>query len=290
MRIFVVIPHYCREVSANATNKSTQIGARRERLQALAATILGVHQALGGGVCGLDHAQIVAWPQADPGSRTLEMVICSTEKDHVLADLAALRPLFSHHVAAVDPQQLGFECHRLLRDERGKYDYYCYLEDDIVVSDPWFLRKRQAFDKRFGPRALLQPNRYELSPIGPIYKLYVDYRLHRKLTAAYQNIDDQPFLEMPFLDEIILFERPTYPSAGCFFLNTEQLDLWISGKHFLDGDTSYLKSPLDSAATLSIMKTFRIYKPTLTQAGFLEVQHASPRWIGQPLTWRPPTS
>jgi hypothetical protein len=42
---------------------------------------------------------------------------------------------------------------------------------------------------------------------------------------------------------------------------------------------SYL-SPLDSAVTLSVMKTFRIYKPVLDQAGFLEVLHASPRSIG----------
>ena len=47
---------------------------------------------------------------------------------------------------------------------------------------------------------------------------------------------------------------------------------------FLDGDVSYL-SPLDSAATLSVMKTFHVYKPVLDQAWFLEVEHASPRWI-----------
>jgi hypothetical protein len=28
-----------------------------------------------------------------------------------------------------------------------------------------------------------------------------------------------------------------------------------------------------------VMKTFRIYKPVLDQAWFLEVLHASPRWI-----------
>jgi hypothetical protein len=38
-------------------------------------------------------------------------------------------------------------------------------------------------------------------------------------------------------------------------------------------------SPLDSAVTLSVMKTFLVYKPVLEQAWFLEVLHASPRWI-----------
>jgi hypothetical protein len=39
-------------------------------------------------------------------------------------------------------------------------------------------------------------------------------------------------------------------------------------------------SPLHSAVALSMMKTFRVYKPVLEQAWFLEVLHASPRWIG----------
>ena len=84
---------------------------------------------------------------------------------------------------------------------------------------------------------------------------------------------------MPFLDHSVAFERTSYPSAGCFFLNDEQLTMFVDGPHFLDGDVSYL-SPLDSAVTLSAMKTFRVYKPVLEQAWFLEVLHASPRWIG----------
>jgi hypothetical protein len=68
-------------------------------------------------------------------------------------------------------------------------------------------------------------------------------------------------------------------AAGCFFLSDEQLTMLVDGPYFLDGDVSYL-SPLDSAVTLSVMKTFRVYKPVLDQAWFLEVLHASPRWIG----------
>lgn len=62
-------------------------------------------------------------------------------------------------------------------------------------------------------------------------------------------------------------------------MNDEQLSIFADNPHFLDGDVSYL-SPLDSAVTLSVMKTFRVYKPVLEQAWFLEVLHASPRWIG----------
>jgi hypothetical protein len=54
---------------------------------------------------------------------------------------------------------------KLLRDSGGGYDYYGYVEDDIVVVDPMFLHKRRLFDRTFGPYALLQPNRYRLPPL-----------------------------------------------------------------------------------------------------------------------------
>jgi hypothetical protein len=111
--------------------------------------------------------------------------------------------------------------------------------------------------------------------------MYVDYRVDRNVTAAYQNIDEQPMLDIG--DETVRFERTSYPFAGCFFLNAEQLDQWVKSRNFLDGDTSYLGNPLDSAAALSIMKTFRIDKAVLSNASFLEVVHTSTRWIGRPL-------
>jgi hypothetical protein len=111
-----------------------------------------------------------------------------------------------------------------------------------------------------------------------VHKLYVDYHLSPAVTQRYQDTAREPRLEMPFLDETVAFERTSYPSAGCFFLSADQLVQWVHAPAFLDGDISYL-GPLDSAATLSVVKTFRVYKPVLEQAWFLEVMHASPRWI-----------
>lgn len=50
--------------------------------------------------------------------------------------------MFRHHETDADPQLLGFECHKLLRDAQGRYDYYGFGEDDIIIVDPLFLRKR----------------------------------------------------------------------------------------------------------------------------------------------------
>jgi hypothetical protein len=278
MRVLVVIPHFFRALDPKATNRSHRGDARDERSRALIATVAGLHQAFGAGVYGLDHFNRAAWQAADARERVLDIVVCTTGGAHLLDGLPTLRPLLRHHASDAEPLMLGFECHRTLRDARGRYDYYAYVEDDVVITDPLFFRKRRLFDDAFGPEALLQPNRYEARPDGPVQKLYVDYHLTPARTKPYQNLADRPRLELPFLDGSVAFERSAYPSAGCFFLNADQMARWVESPGFLDGDVSYL-SPLDSAATLSVMKAFRIYKPVLDNAWFLEVLHASPRWI-----------
>jgi len=278
MRLLFAIPHYFKPMEPDATNRSQRPEAKLERARALTAVVGSLHQAFGTEIYGLDHIGARSWQVAAEARDRIDIVICTTGDDHLLSETPSLHPLYRHHATMCEASMLGFECHRLLSASRGAYDYYAYLEDDIVLTDPLFFRKRRLFDRLFGPDALLQPNRYEARLDGPIHKLYVDYRIRLGLTAPYQDITQEPRLHMPFIDETILFERTPYPSAGSFFLNAEQLERWISGPHFLDGDVSYM-GPLDSAATLSVMKTFRIYKPVLDQAWFLEVLHASPRWI-----------
>ena len=46
----------------------------------------------------------------------------------------------------------------------------------------------------------------------------------------------------------------------------------MASSHWLDGDASFV-SPLESAATLGIAKTFRLYKPVMAMGSWLELQH-----------------
>ena len=55
-------------------------------------------------------------------------------------------------------------------------------------------------------------------------------------------------------------------------LSSGQLQAWKASSHWLDGDSSFV-SPLESAATLGIAKTFRLYKPVMAMGSWLELQH-----------------
>ena len=70
---------------------------------------------------------------------------------------------------------------------------------------------------------------------------------------------------------MLLFESPRNPHAGCFVLSRSQLFHWTQQPHWQDGDCSWV-SPLESAATLGIAKTFRLFKPAMAQASWLEIR------------------
>lgn len=282
MKILVVIPHYFGgdKVGGDnaAVNRSMRPNARQERATALARVLASLQTAFGPHAFGLNHSKGRA--RRVKAAHEIAVVILTLPDAHLLDHLPpALRHSFQHATVQCDPLRLGFVAHRLLGDEGAKFDYSVYLEDDVAIHDPLFFHKRRAFDAQFGPEALLQPQRYEIGGRRQLRKLYVDWAVNLRKTEAYQNIADRPRLSLDFGGDTYEMKRTSYPSSGCFILNAEQRRLWREGPYFLDGDESYF-SPLDSAATLSVMKTFRIYKPCLDHSWFFEVEHVSPRWIG----------
>jgi hypothetical protein len=70
------------------------------------------------------------------------------------------------------------------------------------------------------------------------------------------------------------------PHSGCFFLNARQMEHWAAQRHFLDRD-SRLIGPLETAATLGVLRTFKIYRPAPINADFLEVQHFGTDYLRQ---------
>ncbi|MGF1481017.1 MAG: calcium-binding protein [Cyanophyceae cyanobacterium] len=276
MRILFTIPHF---FNSEAEGKH---GSQRKnfqpRLRALSAGITALHQLFGDSQRIIDHGQRLALPVNQPRGCEVDIVICTTRNCHLLSHFLLLKHLYKHQVIQVNPLLLGFECQAILRDCLGQYDYYCYLEDDLIVRDPWLFIKLNWFSQQVGNVCLLQPNRYEVSTQGPIYKAYIDGNLAPQVTAPFQNIQEQALLKGEVLKVPITFHRPSNPHSGCYFLNAEQMAYWVKQPYFLDRDTSFI-GPLESAATLGIMKTFQVYKAAPEQADFLEVQHFGTQYL-----------
>ncbi len=220
----------------------------------------------------IDIGRHEAIPANQGNGHDLDIIVCTTKDFHLLSQIPLSSDFLMHHNTNVEPMLLGFECQAVLKSCLGKYDYYCYLEDDLVLHDPWFFVKLKWFNHHTGNGNLLQPNRYEISPLGTVQKAYIDGNLKPEITAKFQNIREQSQLKGKIMEKVITFHRTLNPHSGCYFLNAEQMAEWASKPYFLDRDTSFI-GPLESAATLGAMQTFRVYKPAPADASFLEIQH-----------------
>ncbi|MGV3484615.1 MAG: calcium-binding protein, partial [Planctomycetaceae bacterium] len=174
----------------------------------------------------------------------------------------------------------------VLRESIDRAEWFGYLEDDLWIADALWLEKLAWFQSIAGEDALLLPNRFERSD-GPLAaKAYVDGNLAKRVTTAYQDLDDRAELIASCMDREVRFVRARNPHAGCYFVTQTQLRSWMSQPSFNDRDAAFI-GPLESAATLGIMRTFRIYKPAIENAGFFEIEHQSNQFISQ--LRRPPT-
>ena len=74
------------------------------------------------------------------------------------------------------PMHLGFEAHRILQEHLDhNYNYYCYLEDDLIINDSSFFQKLASFSSFLSDKFLVLPQRYELShSIHQVEKFYID--------------------------------------------------------------------------------------------------------------------
>lgn len=276
MRILITIPHFFKP--KDNSRHGSQTKDPQPRLEALSQSLAALHQLFGKSQSIININKRLAIPVNQPQTHDLDIVICTTRDCHLLNQLSLPSHFYQHYPTGAEPLFLGFECQAVLRDCLGKYDYYCFLEDDLILHDPWFFNKLSWFTKEAGNLCLLQPNRYEISTHALTCKAYVDGDLAPRTTQAFQNVEERSLLKSNIMGVPITFRRALNPHSGCYFLNANQMDYWAKQSHFLDRDTSFV-SPLESAATLGIMKTFRVYKSVAEQASFLEVQHYGSKFL-----------
>jgi hypothetical protein len=279
MRVLLTIPHYYDRRNGDSRHGATSDDASF-RQAALESCIASLHQSLGRAQSMMQLRNRRTDTANADLTALVHVVICTTADRHLVSELTLEQDLYQHRVVAGPPEQLGFQARRILRDRFGSYDWYGYLEDDLLLHDPWFLQKLIWFQELAGPEAVLLPNRFERGRRSLVTRAYVDGDLEECVTREFQDIHDQPTLSATALGRPVTFRRPLNPHSGCYFLSAEQLSAWMTRPEFLSTDAGFV-GPLESAATLALMQCFRIYKPDRACASFLEIEHAGDRFIRQ---------
>lgn len=290
MRILITIPHYCGAPKPGVTVEyGSTHGDRAARATALRDAITACRRHFGsqGMMHSRNHERIVR--RSNVGAVTdVDIVVITTGGRHLLESLDLPEGFFAHHPVDTDPMMLGFACHVLLADRLGSYDYYGYIEDDLVIHDANFFDKLTMFNQAQGEHCVLLPNRYETALKSAFQKLYIDRAMQEDLPIGSVEPEDRRPIQGPFLNRSLILERPSNPHSGCFFLDDRQMRIWRDQPFFLDRDTSFI-GPLESAATLGIMKTFKLFKPHLSCANFLEIHHACNRYLERDMKTAPTT-
>ena len=215
------------------------------------------------------------YPANEELRHEIDIAVVTDGSNHILNHLdSPFLSTFKHVETTPDsPLMLGFEVHHVLASYKDNaYDLYCYLEDDLVINDSFFFQKVRWFTDTVGESNLLLPQRYEVaSSPSRVDKFYIDGPLSPG-DLRVTNMTQAPLIMIDNLGCQIPFEVPKHPHSGCFFLSHTQLEEWIASPFWDDGDTSFI-SPLESAASLGISRQFTIYKPCLTHASWLDIQH-----------------
>ena len=244
------------------------------RLEALRQLLSGLRR-LGSNQYVLDIADGRVYP-TNQDLRHEITVRLITDGCHTVLD--QLEPEFRAVVEEVvvepqTPRHLGFEAQAYLGSQVDEsYDLYGYMEDDLVIQDSLFFEKLSWFRQLMGEGALLLPQRMELiHEPDRVDRFYIDGPM---LAAEVAKLipEPGPTLVAPLPGGEVVFESPRNPHAGCFFLSQEQLRHWMGLPHWQDHDCSFV-SPLESAATLGISRSFKLYKPAFVNASWFDLQH-----------------
>jgi hypothetical protein len=287
MRILFAIPHYF--ALAPGAHYGSERTAPEERARVTRQCIASLWQTFSEAQALADGFQQDFVPANPRLSAEITVALCTTGDSHLVSELDGCA---FHHVSTIaEPRYLGFECHHILRSGLGQFDYFGYLEDDLRIDDGLFFAKLAWFTGQFGEAAVLQPNRFELADDPAPYKVYIDGNPRdRRLVGAQRN-DGQAKLTAPAIGRPMAFQRVHNPHSGCFFLSAAQLARWVAQPDFAVPSAAFC-GPLESAATLGIMRHFRVYKPARENAAFLEIEHLDRRYLGRvfnPTSGDPPT-
>ncbi len=275
MRVLITIPHYF-NAKGNGRYGSTQPNPQ-PRLAALTQCLRSLLMLAGDKdeAWFRDANQLQPGPANQTSRAEIDIVICTNGDQHLL-DQVQMPPDATEHVRCdCDPMYLGFECHDVLGERLGRYDLYGFMEDDLVLHDPAFFTKIVWFHGIADADSVLQPNRYEryISPTQ-IKKVYIDFEF---ASEANLTPTDAEAVTIDSCGQKVELRPTSNPHSGCFFLSRPQMEHWTEQDHFGKRDAGFI-GPLESAASLGLVRTFRVFKPAPVNASFLEIEHWGQMW------------
>ncbi len=285
LKVRIGIPHFFRETEGGSGYGSGRPGQRLARCLALGrclGSLLSLRRSPSDALLHIGGQRINHLSNNRGVQQRLDRIEIElhvfTDGQHRLEDALALHAglIQLHNVQLENPRHLPLATRNWLIQQEPKADLTLYLEDDLVIADPLFLDKQHWFLNRTGEQLVLMPHRFEPIASGPHARLMVDGPLHPEFIGRFctpqANVVRGRF--DPQGDEIS-FDITDNPHSGCFVLGPRQIDHLRQQELPNDG----FVSPLETAATLTVLQHFPVLKSAAPHQGFLTVEHGHPSFL-----------
>ena len=282
MRVQVCIPHYFREHTDPAQNPngygSLRSGARLARSIALSRCISGLLnlQTNQKTLILNHHNKRIDSEEKLTNNCEIEINVC-TDGINFLGDVLELYKTKINHIPIKleNSRELPLHTRDLLIGSSNKFDIYTYMEDDIIIHDPLFFEKQSWFLQKTNGLFILMPHRYERIDQGKCEVLLVDGKLMPDLINVFQETTENVANGMFQGKVSASFDMASNPHSGTFTVNQSQ-KIHLQNQQL---PTDGFIGPLETAATLTTMKFFKILKPSYINWKFLCVEHGDPSFL-----------
>lgn len=183
--------------------------------------------------------------------------------------------VFVYYSDQSNPMHIEFDAmDAFLAYDDQSFDYFLFLEDDIIINDAWFIEKIKWFNNSVkNNKYLLLPHRYEYAD-G--IKYYLD-----QMTFIGKSSENYHYFEAgSFSDGLARYSIFENPHAAMYCINRDQLSMWQRNGYLLRNQLVAI-GDLESAATFSHMNIFEFFNPHPNYVGYLEVMHLGNKYIKQ---------
>ena len=285
LQVRIGIPHFFRETEGGSGYGSGRPGQRLARCIALSrciSSLLGLRRSPSDALLHIGGQRIDHWSNHRSAQQRLDRIEIDlhvfTDGKNRLEDALALHAgkIQLHDVQLESPRHLPLATRNWLIQQETTADLTLYLEDDLVITDPLFLDKQHWFLNRTGEKLVLMPHRFEPIAAGSQARLLVDGPLHPDFIGRFCT--PQPNAVRGRFDpqgEEIRFDITDNPHSGCFVLGPKQVDHLRQQALPNEG----FVSPLETAATLTVLQQFPVLKTAAPHQGFLTVEHGHPSFL-----------
>lgn len=284
-RVRICIPHYFELGNRDVGYGSTRSSDSSKRLLSLARSLASLHAlnrspidyVLNVGSASIDTSAKSTYPKHALPCILVEVhVFIIGEK--VLRAFTDCLPGGSliHRVDLSEPCMLPLVARDYLVNCDKPANISIYMEDDLVISDPMFIDKLHWFFEKTDHQAILMPHRAEVCHGHRPCSLFVDGPLRREEILQYSTPEENAMCLRFWDDGDISFDIPLNPHSGMFAISSTQRTALQSKELPRTG----FVSPLETAATLTVLANFAVFKPSWNYRRFFTIEHAFPSYLG----------